>query len=246
MEKLLHYTRATIRGVCLILLLMAHIAPLMIRPVFKGFDIPFGLKIRQLFVKRALWLLGVKVEMETPPPQGAFIFVGNHRSYLDPIVVLRNVPALPVAKAEVAAWPLIGYGAKSSGVMFVKRESKSSRAATLDAMEEVLRKGFAVLVYPEGTTHILPHTMEFRAGAFNLAVREGVRVVPMAIEYKDLGDAWIGKDTFIPHFLRCFGKKHTFIKIRYGTPMEPLDAVELRLHAQKWVDEQLPLMRQSF
>ncbi len=181
------------------------------------------------------------------PPKGRHIFVGNHRSYLDPAVVLRDVEALPVAKAEVADWPLIGYGAKVTGIMFVKRDSKTSRASTLDAMRKTLQMGFPVLVYPEGTTHTMPHTMEFRGGGFGLAVKEQVPVVPMAIEYFDMRDAWVGDDTFISHFMRCFGKKRTYIKIRYGQALPPgNNPSELLASTQAWVNRSLAELRQEF
>lgn len=238
--------RALIRGVLLVLMLIWHIAPLAVRPLFKGFDLPYSLRVRRRFVQRTLRMLGVHLEVTGQPPDGNFIFIGNHRSYLDPIIVLRDVEAVPVGKAEVASWPLIGYGAKVSGIMFVKRESKISKAAALEAMRKVLHSGHPVLVYPEGTTHDLPQTMDFRAGAFRLAEREQIHVVPMAIDYADLSDAWVGEDTFIPHFIRCFGKKTTWVKIRYGTPLVPAESQIVLQTARQWIDENLLEMRREF
>ena len=238
--------RAILRGIGLIFNLIRQVAPLAIRPLFKGFDLPWALGVRKKWVWRTFRLLGVKVEMQGTPPTGVCVLVGNHRSYLDPVVVLRDISVVPVAKAELAAWTLIGYGAKASGVMFVKRESKTSRAATLEAMREVLRLGYPVLVYPEGTTHILPTTMELRPGAFRLAVKEGVPIVPVALDYADLGDAWIGDDTFIPHFLRCFGKKTTWVKIRYGQPIVSESADEIIQTARQWIDESMLELRREF
>jgi lyso-ornithine lipid O-acyltransferase len=128
----------------------------------------------------------------------------------------------------------------------VKRESKLSRSATLEAMSEVLDKGFAVLVYPEGTTHLLPTTMVFRTGAFNMAVKKGYSIVPMAIDYADLGDAWVGDDTFLPHFFRTFGKKRTNVKIRYGQPMTSVNVDELVNETKAWIDKNMLDIRQAF
>lgn len=238
--------RALVRGILLIFSLINTVFRLGVRPLFYGFNLPWALKIRRLWVLRTINLLGIKIEVQGIPPEGTFVFVGNHRSYIDPIVVLRDVKALPVAKAEVASWPLIGYGAKVSGVMYVKRESKRSRADTLDVMKEVLISGYSVLVYPEGTTHTLPHTMEFRQGAFKMASREGLKIVPMAIEYDDMGDAWVGDDTFIPHFIRCFGKKETRVKIAYGKPIEIINPAEGTMQTREWIDHKMLDMRKEF
>ena len=71
-------------------------------------------------------------------------------------------------------------------------------------------------------------------------------MVPMAIDYADLGDAWIGDDTFLPHFLRCFGKPVTHVKIRYGQPLQSNDADLLVSETKQWIDENLLAIRQEF
>ena len=113
-------------------------------------------------------------------------------------------------------------------------------------MKKTLENGYSVLVYPEGTTHIEPRTRDFKRGAFRLAAEQGFPILPMTIEYLDDGDAWIGNDTFVPHFIRCFGKKNTYVKIRYGEPISGNNADQL-LHASKiWIDENLFLLRRAY
>lgn len=238
--------RAIKRGLVLLWTIVEIVARLSLHAQLKGFDMEWALPARQKWIHRALRILGVEVEISGTPPKGPCIFTGNHRSYLDPVIVLRDVRAIPVAKSEVASWPLIGYGGRVSGIMYVKRESKRSRAATIEAMRQVLRGGHSVLVYPEGTTHILPTTMPLQTGAFRLAVEEGLPIVPMAIEYGTVEDAWYGDDTFVPHFLRCFGKKKTFVKMRYGQPISGSDAQVLARQARLWLDENMVQMRQEF
>ena len=238
--------RATIRGILTIFYTIWHMLPgAVMYPLGLNY-LPIALRWRQRWANRTLHMLGVRVARTGEVPAGGpYIFVGNHRSYLDPIAVLRDVQALPVAKAEVGAWPLIGVAAKVTGILYVKRESKRSRADTLGAMDKLLRRGYSVLVYPEGTTHTDPACMPFQRGAFSLAARGGYPVIPMAIEYLDLGDAWIGKDTFLPHFMRCFGKKRTHILLRYGPPLTSDDAKQLAAQTQRWVDEQIAEMRRT-
>jgi len=238
--------RAIKRGLFLTWTIAGIVTRLSLHALLKGYDLEWALPARKKWVHRALRILGVEVVISGTPPEGPCIFAGNHRSYLDPIIVLRDVKAIPVAKSEVASWPLIGYGGRVSGIMYVKRESKNSRAATIEAMRQVLRSGHSVLVYPEGTTHIQPTTLPLRGGAFRLAVEEGVPVVPVALQYGDIEDAWYGDDTFLPHFLRCFGKKKTRVKIRYGSAMTGSDAKSLVQQARQWLDENMVQMRREF
>ncbi|MEZ4962349.1 MAG: lysophospholipid acyltransferase family protein [Saprospiraceae bacterium] len=239
--------RAGIRGVGFLFILMYHFSGILLYALFHKDPLPGGLRIRRKFCRRSLKWLGVHVERTGEIPQGGpFLYIGNHRSYLDPIAALIDIDALPVAKAEVSSWPLIGYGGKITGIMYVKRESKSSRAATLEAMRKTLVSGHSVLVYPEGTTHTNPQTIPFKGGAFNLAAKESVPIVPIAIDYLDMGDAWVGNDTFVPHFIRCFGKKRTHIKIRYGQPVSSGDLNFLMETSKKWIDETMKDIRAEF
>ena len=238
--------RATYRGILLVFFTVSHMLPGMVKSVFSRNYLPLALRCRRWWARRSSHMLGIRIQKSGEvPTDGPYIFIGNHRSYIDPVVLLTDVLALPVAKAEVSAWPLIGYAAKLTGVLYVQRESKRSRADTLGAMEKHLKDGFSVLVYPEGTTITAPKTLSFKRGAFRLSTKTGIPILPVAIEYFDLGDAWVGDDTFIPHFLRCFGKKRTNIFLRYGPPMLDDDPKALLKKCQDWIDQQITDIRRE-
>jgi 1-acyl-sn-glycerol-3-phosphate acyltransferase len=242
----MQYLRILLRGVLIVILLIDIVSRLLFRPLVFGYNLNWALGARRKWAIRTMKSLGIQLEVDGNPPSGNHIFVGNHRGYLDPIIVLRDVLAIPVAKSEVASWPLIGKGAKASGIMFVKRDSKISRADTLDAMKEVIKSGYPVLVYPEGTTHTQPTTIEFRQGAFKMAFREGFTVVPMALEFEDINDAWIGEETFFQHFVRCFGRPVTRIKIGYGQPIKVDELAPVVAKTRNWIDQKLLKFREEF
>ena len=77
----------------------------------------------------------------TFPKDEACLFVGNHRSSLDPIFVLAKVHAFPVSRAEVRNWPLVGKGSDMTGIIFVDKSSRESRAATKVALLNEMKKG---------------------------------------------------------------------------------------------------------
>ena len=212
---------------------------ILIKSAIFGYDLDWSLRVRQICMAGCLNIIGAKINVKSPPPKGVFLYCGNHRSYLDPIVVLRDVLVLPVAKAEVSNWPLIGYGAKVTGIMFVKRENRNSRKATIEAMQQVLKNGNSVIIYPEGTTHDHPTTIDFKVGAFRLAAEMGIPVIPIAIEYEKRSAAWIGDDTFIPHFLKTFGDWQTNLTIEYGEPILEDNKIVLLEKTKNWIDQKM-------
>ncbi|MCB0704098.1 MAG: 1-acyl-sn-glycerol-3-phosphate acyltransferase [Saprospiraceae bacterium] len=223
-----------------------YLTPILLRAALRGTDLNHALEYRQRWAHQITRMLGMRLrERGLPVCQDTCIYMGNHRSYTDPVIALRQIKAQPVAKAEVSSWPMVGFAARNTGVMFVKREDKSSRRNTLDTMSASLKAGFSVLIYPEGTTHIDPQTRPFRMGAFGLAAKEGFPIVPMAIEYGRDGDAWIGDDTFLPHFFRTFNQRYTDVWIEYGAPILDSDAAVLAQKTEDWINEKITGFREE-
>jgi len=165
--------------------------------------------------------------------------MSNHRSYLDPALLVHDSRAYGVSKAEVAKWPIIGFGTKVSGVLFLKRESTESRKKTLEGIAEKLHEGFPIILFPEGTTQSGPSTATFRMGGFKLAAKEGFPIVPVALDFPSAEDHWVGKDLFVPHFLRRFSERVIRVQVRYGEPIWGDDPHELLEETQKWIDSEL-------
>lgn len=169
----------------------------------------------------------------------------NHRSYIDIVPFPPLLELCFVAKAEVNAWPLIGSGARLVGTVFVDRDNKESRRHTREAMGHFLDQGRSVIVFTEGTTYAAPVLGELRPGMYHLAAEGGFSVVPVAIEYLDPRDAWVGKDTFVPHFLRCFSKPSTGMVVRFGPLMQGQDGDLLRAQVAGWLNKNLAEIRES-
>lgn len=198
-----------------------------------------GRKIWTVFTCR---VLGMEVDSRGWSEVPVYILISNHRSYIDPVITLREARAYPLAKSEISKWPLIGYAASYTGVIFVKRESQASRRNAIRAMDEALEKRFPLLVYPEGTTSGGVETIPFRLGAFRLAVQKEMPVIPCAIDYSDSSAYWVGKDTFIEHFFRFFSRPKTKVVVRYGPPMYGDDPIELMERTQHWINNELQQM----
>ena len=211
-----------------------------------GQDIKRSLRIRRRWAQHLLAVIGVRVQTSGTPPDFPCILMCNHRSYLDPAVIVHDANVYAVSKAEVAKWPIIGFGAKVAGVLFLKRESAESRKRTLQGIAEKLQEGFAVLLFPEGTTHSEPTTSSFKPGGFKLAAAEGFPVVPVAIDYSSTADHWIGNDTFLPHFLRRFAEREIPVQVHYGEAIWSDDPEVLLQDAKIWIDAELLEIAERF
>jgi 1-acyl-sn-glycerol-3-phosphate acyltransferase len=205
-----------------------------------------ALLFRDFLIRVVNSLLGIRLHIYGDPPTVQGLIVANHRSYFDPIVMLNHRQTFPVGKKEVASWPLIGYICKISGVIFVDRKNCESRQNTCEKIKEALSQGHSVINFPEGTTHILPTTTNFNYGSFAMATKIKAAVIPIAIDYKVKTDAFVDDDTFIPHFIKCFGKRTTEIKMTYFPPLYS-DDVEFLLKTSKHViDKELIRFRQDW
>lgn len=123
--------------------------------------------------------------VENVPRGGAFVYCSNHQSFVD-ILVLGSV--LPgdykwAAKRSLMKIPFIGWHLRLAGHVAIDRGAGSSAAAgAIARFEEVLARGKPLLVFPEGTRSEDGIVRDFKIGGFSAAVRQGVPVVPIAIE----------------------------------------------------------------
>jgi 1-acyl-sn-glycerol-3-phosphate acyltransferase len=205
-----------------------------------------ALHLRDFLIRLSNYILGIRTIIYGEKPTTHGLIVANHRSYFDPIVIVNQIHAFPVGKKEVASWPMIGYICKISGVLFVDRKCPKSRQETAESIRVIIAKGYSIINFPEGTTAILPTTVAFNYGSFVMATKIKSAVIPIAIDYKEKTDAFVGEDTFIPHFLKCFGKWTTEIKVTFFQPIYSEDANYLLNTSQKMIDEELIRYRKDW
>jgi 1-acyl-sn-glycerol-3-phosphate acyltransferase len=204
-----------------------------------GSNVSRSMRIRRRWARLLLPKVGVKLTTVGQAPDFPCIVVSNHRSYLDPILMLCDIDGFPVAKAELAKWPLIGKGAKMAGILYLKRENGKSRVSTLRLMLDTVRSGHPVIIFPEGTTSALEGTLPFKKGAFKLAAQWGLSIVPAAVVFPDARDFWVGKDKFLRHAARRFRERTIQATVHYGPVLQGADPERLLLDSKKWIDSVL-------
>lgn len=146
---------------------------------------------------------------EHVPTAGAAILAGNHRSYMDPVILWAICPR-PVAfmaKKELFHG-FLGWALPRLWAFPVDR-SGADRAALLRA-HAVLRDKGLVGIFPEGTRQDADELGEAHGGAAFLALRAGVPVVPVGI---------VGTEQVWPRGQRL--PKLRRVTIVYGEPLGP-------------------------
>ena len=125
------------------------------------------------------------VEGQQNIPAGPCVFVGNHRSYYDIPILLTalDAPHGILAKEELEKIPLLNRWMKLLGCVFVKRDDIRASVKALNDATAIVESGRSFVIFPEGTRYKGEEggAGEFKAGAFRIAIKTGVPVVPVAI-----------------------------------------------------------------
>ena len=166
------------------LLLVLTLPPIWLALAFTPAGAATHRRVRRL-ARAILGLSGCRLQvhgLEHLAEESCAVFVANHSSYLDSVVLAAAIPRdyRIVANHLAATRPLIGLIIRKAGHLVVDRGSRPSRIACARTMIDLLRNGTSLLLFPEGTraSHgVLP----FRTGAFRAAVKAGRPVVPVAI-----------------------------------------------------------------
>lgn len=205
----------------------------------------FNRKLQQWVIgtwgRACIWVCGIKIDKNKLPQIGNFILMPNHRSYIDIFLVAGLSPAAMVGKAEIAKWPFGALGARITNSILVDRKDPKSLLNTMKRIKDSVSAGMPVILFPEGTTYKGPLTKNFKNGSFKIAADGNISVIPMAINYADVEDAWVGDDTFVGHFFRQMGKPVTKVYVRYGQPIFEPDYKFLQQKVKTQIDAMLNL-----
>jgi fatty-acyl-CoA synthase len=114
---------------------------------------------------------------------GAKVYAANHASYFDvlPLMLGLGVPYRFVAKSEVGAMPFIGTFLRKMGHLIFDRTNSKSRLRQTEQMEELLRQGESIFIFPEGTFTPEEGIRPFQLGAFQAALSAGVPIIPVSL-----------------------------------------------------------------
>lgn len=139
------------------------------------------------------------------PVPAQYILIANHPSAFEDIGIPALFGVFSLAKIEVKDWWVVGRISSAAGNLYVRRESRESRNQAAQAMVEEINKGRNIALYPEGGCKGKRIFESFRYGAFDVAMKTGVPILPVFLHYEAQDDfEWRSPHTLmdkIYHFL---------------------------------------------
>jgi 1-acyl-sn-glycerol-3-phosphate acyltransferase len=190
------------------------------------------------FHRTVLKILNIKVEVVGAPSgrERPLLFVSNHVSWLDIIVLGSTGPLVFIAKAEIANWPLFGTFARMQRSIFVDRNRRHGTGQVNQSIAKMLSGGDPVVLFGEGTSSDGNRVLQFRSallGGLRDAMEENGRgfVQPVSIAYRKFHGipmgrqnreiaAWYGDMDLVPHLLRVLKSGAIDVTLAFGKVME--------------------------
>ena len=186
------------------------------------------------------WLkaCGARVEvtgLENIESDRQYVFVSNHRSYLDTAALFRYAGHRIglVAKKELLKVPVLGQGMSFVNIVAIDRTNPERARQSMEKAKDAMERGYSFGVFAEGTRAMPGELLPFKKGAFHLAVQTGAAIVPVAIKNTD----WMmGKRTGVAY--------PGTIEMMLGRPIETTtgkDIPELMAETREFIARQLAL-----
>lgn len=211
------------------------------RPVFK-MRRPVTPWITQGVCKLSLRIMRLPVHVRGQQMTDHGAIVANHSSWLDIFVLnsLKNIYF--VSKSEVAGWPGIGWLARATGTVFIRRDRREAKAQTA-LFAERLHHGHKLLFFPEGTStdglQVLPFKPTLFAAFLTSDLREHLFIQPVTLRYHAPDGAdprfygWWGDMEFAPHLLSTLAaRKQGAVTVVYHPPVKVSDYPDRKVLAR--------------
>jgi 1-acyl-sn-glycerol-3-phosphate acyltransferase len=182
-------------------------------------------------------VLRIRIRVVGEPVRGrAVLFVSNHVSWADILVIGSIAPIAFVSKSEVGHWPVVGTAARVQRTVFVDRARRHQTGDAIAQIVERLASGISVVLFAEGTSSDGNRVLPFRSalvGAVKEAgarAEQGILIQPMSIAYTGqqgipMGRqnrplvAWYGDLDFMPHIKEFIARGAVDVVVSYGDPI---------------------------
>ncbi len=195
-----------------------------------------------LWARGFLYFLGARIHLAGQPPKPPYLQVSNHLSYIDIFALQAIQGPVFVAKSEVATWPVFGWIARWMQTVFVDRERMLDLPRVTTIVEDILKTGYGVHIFPEGGIGEGTEVRSFKPGLFEVAIRAGIPVHYVAVSYETPRNTpppsewvvWGRGVTFVGHLKRLAAGPGFDIILTYGH--SPLDAPDRKQLAQDLTD----------
>lgn len=192
------------------------------------------LKLRKFYVKTVArhgrWgLKAIKIDLVIEGKENArdrnYLIVANHLSYLDAVILPAFRETTFVTSLEIKATPVLGTLTELGGCLYVNRKSKENIHGEIQEIEEALKQGFNIVIFPEATSTNGEQVKPFKRPLFAAAIKTKTPVLPIVIQYEEIDGekvtkqnrdklCWYGDMAFGPHFLQLAAVKKIKIRLK--------------------------------
>jgi len=151
-----------------------------------GLRATLGAWTMRTYGRKNLSTSGIQVTtsgLDNVPETGGFVLVANHESHWDGVCLIARIPRTLciVGKKELFWIPVFGWALHALGFVPLDRQNKRRAKSGMHRVEEELRAGEGVMLFPEGTRGLTDALLPFKRGGFVAAIHAGVPVLPVGI-----------------------------------------------------------------
>lgn len=187
-----------------------------------------------IWARGMLLVLGIRRSVRGHRPGRNVMFVSNHISWIDILVLMATCPGVFLAKSDLAGWPLIGWMCRQADTMFLQRGNARALAEKMGSLRLAFGQQENVFLFPEGTTTPGEEVRAFFPGLFQAAIDAGVAVQPVALNYlegkqRSAAVPYVDDDHIVKHFLRLLKTKSVSVQVTFLPVMNTIDQDRRRL-----------------
>ncbi len=180
-------------------------------------------QLSRWLLRRLSRALPYRLHLHGRLPAQPMLWVSNHVSWCDIVLLGQLAPLSFLAKAELRDWPLLGWLARQAGTLFIQRGAGQT-SALQQQISRQLSAGRGLLLFPEGTTYDGSRLGRFHPRLFAAAGASGVPVQPVAIRYRRAGQPcrlapFIGDAELPGHLLTLLGAAVADVDIHLLPPL---------------------------
>ncbi|MEZ5757368.1 MAG: lysophospholipid acyltransferase family protein [Emcibacteraceae bacterium] len=234
--------------------------------LFKKLKFP-GYKAWPHWVHKSMCLaLDIRVKTFGHALEGSpTLFVSNHISYLDIIILGHIIKGCFIAKRDMIDWPVLGYLSTLQRTIFIDREKRAEVHSQREEMQDRIRGGDSLILFPEGTTSIGGVVLPFKSSLFGVTENyihpmtdtEGrpveLMVQPVSMVYKRINCmptnrsnrpsvAWYGDMDIGPHFSEFLKLQNIEVEVHFHEPVSRnlfKTRKELSAYCQRTIEKRL-------
>ena len=222
-SKWLSISRLITYGLITVILFPSQIIGLLIY-------LPLGKLIPLLHHKFSASVIGLRIKTTGHISKNSgVLFVSNHLSYFDIIILGSLIPGRFIAKSEVAKWPILGLLAKATRTIFITRQ-KNTAHLQKKLIKQELEKLENLILFPEGTSTDGRRVLPFKSSLFEAPKLANSTVQPITIRYTHLNGIpirywdrpffnWYGDMEFVPHLITALSLGVLKIEVKFHAPI---------------------------